>query len=180
MKNLILFSIVILLTAGCRPRVEEATDADELVPLASSVAPIAGAPLDTALALVEVELKGAIDNNLDNTGLTHFQRAEALSDRLLETRFPFQWLKSEAYSVEAKLRQIQALADRILAELRSGTPTDSAMRDLRAAQTEVKALRQALRQGGGAAPPTLDKLMAGEDTMATTASLVSEGTDAGH
>lgn len=178
MKNLILF-LIIIVTAACRPRTDDTADADQAPP-AASVAPIAGAPLDTALALVDNELRLAIDNHLDNTGFAHFQRAEALSDRLLETRFPFAWLKGQSYSLEAKLRQIQALADRILAELRSGTPPDSAMYDLKLAQSEVALLRQAMRAGGGAAPMPLDKLMAGQDTMGTTASLAGGGGNEGH
>lgn len=169
MKNLILLTILVLTAAGCRPRTDESDGADAAPP-AAAVAPIAGAPLDTALALVDTELRLAIDNRLDNTGFAHFQRAEALSDRLLETRFPFQWLKGQSYSLEARLRQIQALADRVMAQLRSGTPPDSAMYELRMAQAEVASLRQALRLGGGAAPASLDKLMAGQDSMATAAS----------
>src|SRR3954471_3119358 len=179
MKNPILYLIIALSVSACRQATDE-TDDTELAPPAASVAPIVGAPLDTALALVDGELNKAIDNKLDNTGFQHFQRAEALSDRLLETRYPFQWLKGEAYALEAKLRQIQALADRVAAELRSGTPPDSAMYDLRLAQNEVANLRRALRLGGGAAPPSLDKLMEGQDTMATTASLASEGSGDGH
>jgi hypothetical protein len=179
MKTLILCLILALPVVACRQNTEEADDT-ETAPPAASVAPIAGAPLDTALALVDKELRLAIDNKLDNTGFQHFQRAEALSDRLLETRYPFQWLKGESYALEAKLRQIQALADRVAAELRSGTPPDSAMYDLRLAQTEVTSLRSALKAGGGTAPLSLDKLMEGQDTMATTASLASEGGGDGH
>jgi hypothetical protein len=179
MKNLILLLILVVTAAGCRPRTDESVDVDPAPP-AAAVAPIAGAPLDTALALLDNELRKAVENRLDNTGFAHFQRAEALSDRLLETRYPFQWLKGQSYSVESKLRQVQALADRIMAQLRSGTSPDSAMYELRMAHDQVVSLRQALRAGGGAAPPSLDKLMAGQDTMSTTASLAGAETNEGH
>jgi hypothetical protein len=174
MKNVFLGLILIVAAAGCRAQTDIADDVEQGPPPAS-VANVTGAPLDTALALLEKELQAALTNHLDDTGFDHFQKAEALSDRLLETRYPFQWLKGQSYSLDAKLRQIQALADRILAEMRAGAAVDTAMYDLRLAHTEVRNLRQALKAGGGALPPSLDRLMAGQDTLGTTAQLASEG-----
>jgi hypothetical protein len=178
MKNVILGLILIAAAAGCRARTDIADEVEQGPPPAT-VATVAGTPLDSALALVEKELQAAMTNRLDGTGYDHFQRAEALSDRLLETRYPFRWLKGQSYAVDAKLRQIQALADRVLAEIRAGVPTDSAMYDLRLAHTEVRNLRQALRNGGGPPPPSLEKLMAGQDTMSTTAQLATDRASAG-
>jgi hypothetical protein len=178
MKQLILWSTLILTAAGCN----SGPDRERSSSLASSAAitSVTGIPLDSALALLDTELRAAIDNKLDDTGFERFQRAEALTDRLLETRYPFQWLKGYSYSVEAKLRQIQALADRILAEQKGGLPPDSAMPDLRTAQAEVIWLRRALREGGGPAPPSIDKLLAGQDTIAPVAPIGASEPDEGH
>ncbi len=163
MKNNIVLSILILAAVGC-DGLRDREQVVEEAPPAAAVAPITGMPLDTALALLDVELRAAIENKLDDTGYQRFQRAEALTDRLLETRYPFQWLKGQAYSVESKLRQVQALADRVLAMKMSGVPVDSAMPDLQMLRAEVVWLREALRGGGGPPPPPLAKLLAGEDT----------------
>ena len=139
---------LILLLAACGPRTEETQQA----PPAAAVAPIAGVALDTALALLHSELSAAYENDLDDAGIARFQRAEALTDRLLETRYPT-WLRSESYSVDAKLRQIQALADRVVAQIGSNAPKDSALTDLKLLMSSVTALREALKAGGGAPPP---------------------------
>ena len=64
---------------------------------------------------------------------------QELTDRLLETRYP-RWLRSESYSVDAKLRQIQALADRVVAEIGSNAPKDSSLSDLKLLMGSVTAL----------------------------------------
>jgi hypothetical protein len=162
MKKAIQWSILVLFCAGCGPRGDEPQQA----PPAAAVAPIAGVPLDTALALLHTELTAALAGELNDIALTRFERAEALTDRLLETRYSVRFLRSEAYSVEAKLRQIQALADRIVAEIGSNSPRDTALTDLRLLMKEVTDLRAALKLGGGPAPPSLDQLLAGKrDTV---------------
>ncbi|NIP77977.1 MAG: hypothetical protein GWM90_01745, partial [Gemmatimonadetes bacterium] len=45
--------------------------------------------------------------------------AEAISDRLIHAERPVDWLAS-GYDVEARLRQLQAMADRVVARLRRG------------------------------------------------------------
>jgi hypothetical protein len=167
MKNLIPFLVLVVsASSACnRGGAADTASAEATAPPAAAVTSVAGMPLDSALVLLSNELDAAIANRLDNTGFERFQRAEALTDRLLETRYPFAWLKSESYSLESKLRQIQALADRILAEQRSGLDADSVLVDVRLAREEVAELRDALRRGGERAPPPLEKLLAGRDTL---------------
>jgi hypothetical protein len=154
--------IVLLLLAGCQ-RLEEPTQ--EAEPPASAIAPIGGAPLSKALELLDRELVAAIRGRLEGDGRDSFLRAEAISDRLLETQYPFRWLRAGSYSVDARLRQVQALADRVLAQLRSGQPRDQVLGDVQLLRRNVLELRQALAQGGGPAPPPLDRLLAGRDTL---------------
>jgi hypothetical protein len=163
----VLMAALLLVSARCGPRADSGADSEEAPP-AAAIAPIAGLPLDSALVLLNVELSAALEKQLDNTGFVRFQRAEALTDRLLETRYPFEWLKDGSYAVESKLRQIQALADRVLAEVHTGMRPDSALHDVRLLQAEVLGLRTSLTHGGGPAPPTLEALMAGKDTTSTT------------
>jgi hypothetical protein len=162
MNKSIFWSCLILLCA-CNGRTGDRNESVE-APLPPAITSVSGLPLDSALALLDVELKAALESKLDDTGFERFQRAEALTDRLLETRYPFQWLKGPSYSVDSKLRQIQALADRILAKHRSGMPADSAVPDLERVRHEVVWLRTELRNGGGAAPPAIEKLLSGQDT----------------
>jgi hypothetical protein len=178
MKQLILWSALVLTAVGCNSR--QNRERSGSTPTSAAITSVTGIPLDSALALLDTELRAAIDHKLDDTGFERFQRAEALTDRLLETRYPFYWLKGYSYSVDSKLRQIQALADRILAEQKSGLPADSAMPDLRSAQAEVVWLRRALREGGGPAPTPIDKLLAGQDTITPVAPIGAAEPDEGH
>ena len=88
--------------------------------------------------------------------------AEAISDRLLETQLPFTWLQDRAYGVPSMLRQIQALADRIVAEQLWGGPVmdQQKLADLQDLQNKVKTLRAGLRGKGGVSPLPLDSLLA--------------------
>ncbi len=166
MKKLLSWSILIVGLAGCdRMPGAEAAQTPEAAPIPS----LAGVPLDTALAMLGKELDLAIEHKLDDAGYVAFQRAESITDRLLETRYPFQWLASESYSVQSRLRQIQSLADRVTAQVRSGMPPDSAVPDVRLVRQDVTRLREALKKGGGPAPPPLEKILAGQDTSAAAA-----------
>lgn len=129
-------------------------------PPAAAVAPVTpGMPLDTVLALLETELDAALDDADDETLQAHLVRAEAITDRLLDSRLPFAWLTRERYSLDARLRQVQALADRVVAQIRSRAPRDSVLRDARDLRTDVHTLRTELSEGGGPAPPPLDQLL---------------------
>jgi hypothetical protein len=92
-------------------------------------------------------------------------RAEAITDRLLDSRLPFEWLTAERYSVDARLRQIQALADRVTAQLRTRAPRESALEDARALRGDVQRLQAELAEGGGAAPTPLEQLLSAADTV---------------
>jgi hypothetical protein len=162
MKKAIRLLILMVAVAACGPRTEEPQQA----PPAAAVAPIAGVPLDTALALLYTELSAAHSGELNDMALARFERAEALTDRLLETRYSVRYLRAGSYSVEAKLRQIQALADRIVAQIGASAPKDSSLADLRLLMRDVTALREALKQGGGPPPTPIEKLLAGQrDTV---------------
>lgn len=116
--------------------------------------------LDQALALLERELDAALEDR-NNLGV-HLNRAEALTDRLLETQLPFTWLQDSAYGVASMLRQIQALADRVVAQRASGKPEIAPLMltDLGDLQQKVKTLRAGLRGRGGPSPLPLDSLLA--------------------
>jgi hypothetical protein len=121
--------------------------------------------LDENLALVEQELVWILEHGLAGEGRERAYRAESLTDRLLESRPPFQWL-SNGYYMEARLRQVQSMADRIVARLRRGEPDTQIMQDVRALHQQVTGLQAAVREGGGGdAPPPLDVLLAPLDTV---------------
>lgn len=87
-------------------------------------------------------------------------RAEAVTDRLIHAERSVDWLAS-GYDVEARLRQLQALADRVVARLRRGASLESVEGDVRTMQRAVADLQEQLAQpGGGRAPPPLDSLLA--------------------
>jgi len=152
---------LLLPLAACGPR--EAVE--EQAPPAAAVERLTGMPLHEGLTLLEHELVAAMQGGLDGEGLTAFLRAEAVTDRLLETRFPFDWLSEESYSVQARVRQIQSLADRVEALVRTGAPRDSALAELRGLRADVLELRQQLAQGGVPRPLPLERLLAGRDTL---------------
>lgn len=86
--------------------------------------------------------------------------AEAITDRLLETAPPVEWLP-EQYSVDATLRQFQAAADRIVARLRRGATIREVDEELAELAASVAHLSQVLEEGTGTvAPPDLDSLLA--------------------
>lgn len=160
MKKLLLLLIIAAACEQSNP--EESAVSGPAPPPAAALVPLKGADqLDQTLYLLEKELNAALAGDLDGDGQNRLVRAEAISDRLLETRLPFAWLSSQAYAVEPMLRQIQALADRILAQQRSGARKELIHRDLMDLRRKVVELRAALRAGGTHAPPTLDQLLAG-------------------
>jgi hypothetical protein len=86
--------------------------------------------------------------------------AEAITDRLMQASRPVDWL-SGGYDVEARLRQLQAMADRVVAMLRRGAELTSVEPDVTVMIRAVEDLQaQLARPGGGPAPPTLDSLLA--------------------
>jgi len=160
MKRLL---IIVMVAGACqRSNPEESAVSGPAPPPAAALVPLKGADqLDETLYLLEKELNEALAGDLDGDGVNRLVRAEAISDRLLETRLPFAWLNSQQYAVEPKLRQIQALADRILAQQRTGIRRETIHRDLMDLRRRVVELRVALREGGTHMPPSLDQLLAG-------------------
>lgn len=132
-------------------------------PPAAMIAPVRESmTLDEKLARLEAELDAALRmEHLDDAARVRLFRAEAITDRLLEERPPVAWL-ARGYEVEANLRQLQSLADRIVAELRREEPEAMIREDILRLRREVGQLRPALAMpGGGALPVPLDSLLAG-------------------
>ena len=118
-----------------------------------------GVGLETRLDRLESDLTAVLDADLDEDALVYLMRAEATTDRLLEDEPSHAWLGS-GYYVEARLRQIQALADRIVSEVRRGVARELVLEDVAALRLSVTDLREQLQQpGNGAAPPPLDSLL---------------------
>jgi len=134
---------------------------------AAALAPIPGdMPLDSTLAMLEAELESALGGGTGDDDVNRsLLRAEAISDRLLESRMPFEWLSGAGYSVEARLRQVQSLADRVAAQLRVRGPRDRMLADAEDLRRQVAQLRADLARGGGAAPTPLDELLQRRDTL---------------
>lgn len=157
----------LLAGSACGRRNADALDAQPEPPAAWAPVP-AGMPLDRSLEMLNEELETVLRAGLDEPDITqHLLRAEVITDRLLEANVPFGWLTGEAYSVEAKLRQIQALADRIVAEIRSQAPGDSVLADVRQLRHDTSAMRAELAAGGAEPPTPIKDLLAGRDSART-------------
>jgi hypothetical protein len=164
-KTLLL--MVALVLAGCEKSPPEETALSGPAPPAAALISLSGGlTLDQALAMMERELSYALRGEGDVAA--RLEIAETITDRLLETQLPFAWITSRSYSVEPMLRQIQALADRIIAERRSGEHPDVVRRDMVDLLALVRGLRAGLSQGGGPQPASLDSLLAryAADTLA--------------
>lgn len=150
-----------LLAVGCR----SAEDADPLAQQTERAAPAAAvAPaadsvgLSGQLASLEAELRAAIEAEGDGL-MDRMARAEAITDRLLESEPQVAWLAQD-YFTEARLRQLQVMADRVIARLRRGASFDQLEPDLDSFVRAVERLRERLASGGSAeAPPPLDSLL---------------------
>lgn len=145
--------------AGCRRNPEESAVSQPAPPPAAALAR-GTITLDNSLQELEKELSTALGTGLDDSGGSHILRAEAITDRLLEAQLPFTWLAAGPYHLESKVRQLQALADRVVAELRSGMDRTALMQEVTALRKDVIDLRRAVALGGGNPPPALDSLLA--------------------
>jgi hypothetical protein len=147
---------------GCQGRnPEEERMSDPAPPPAAMIAPDRESmTLEEKLALLERELSAALQGELEGRALTRMLRAEAITDRLLESAPPFPWLATN-YSVDTRLRQLQALADRVVAQLRRDAPRERVLRDVAALHKQVVELQEELAQGGIDPPVPLDSLFAG-------------------
>lgn len=161
MKRTFLVIFLSLGGAGCWASPEDAAVGAEAPPPAAALTEIGSTtPLDEGLALLEAELDSVLRGELaDAERNARLLRAEAITDRLLETRLPFEWIDAANYSLAARLRQIQALGDRVIAQLRSGAPGDSLIADIANLRGDVAGLRAAIAEGGTRAPPSLEQLL---------------------
>ncbi|MGQ0813988.1 MAG: hypothetical protein ACT4O1_05935 [Gemmatimonadota bacterium] len=151
---------------GCRQNPEESATSQPAPPPAAALAR-QNLPLDQSLKELEKELSEALGKGMDGSAEGNILRAEAITDRLLESEIPFAWLTANAYDLSSYLRQIQALADRIMAQMRSGVDQVTVTREVTELRRKVIALRGSLARGGGNAPPTLDSLLAGYEADST-------------
>jgi hypothetical protein len=155
----VILMFVGLALPGCWDAPGEAP-AQAAPPPAAALAPLSsGNTLDQALGLLEAELQAAAANNLEGSGVGNVLRAEAITDRLLETRQPFEWITAERYFVDARIRQIQSEADRIVAQIQSGVARDSVVAAISGLADAVTRLRGELAAGGTQAPPPLRQLL---------------------
>jgi hypothetical protein len=161
MKRTFLAFVLALPCAGCWVSPEEGAVGAEAPPPAAALTEIGSTtPLDHGLGLLEEELTMVLEQELDDAERNaRLLRAEAITDRLLETRLPFEWLSADNYGLDARLRQIQALGDRVVAQLRSGAPQDSLLVDVARLRADVAELRASIAEGGTRAPPPLEQLL---------------------
>jgi hypothetical protein len=155
MRRLILILPLTLSVWACDIRQDQSRVARDAPPAAAVLAPGQGVDLSEMLTRIDREIEEAMAGEPDRV-LT----AEAMSDQLLHVPRDVDWLAT-GYSVEARLRQIQAQADGIVAMLRRGASLAAVEPDLRTLQASIRDLqRQLALPGGGAAPPTLETLLA--------------------
>lgn len=128
---------------------------DGAPPAAAQIAPgMQTATLDDQLRTLRAEIEAARAGDPERL-LT----AEAVSDQLMQAQRSVDWL-AIGYDVEARLRQLQAMADRIVAQLRRGATLTSVEEDVETMHAAVDDLLTHLaRPGGGMAPPSLDSLL---------------------
>ena len=153
-----------LIVAACDRAGADLTTGDgdaQLPPPAAAMSTESGLGLDSRLERLEADLGRVIEAGLNDESQVYILAAEATTDRLLEEQPTADWLRT-GYLVEARLRQIQALADRIVSELRREVADELILEDVAALRASVRDLRaQLAAQGNGAAPPSLDSLLAG-------------------
>lgn len=148
----------ILAACGPTPPAEESSQA--AIAVMAEIRP--GTPLDSMLFLLDRHLVNAMAGQMESEALDEFRRAEAITDRLLEARMPFEWITAEQYSLESKLRQIQSGADRVNAQVRTGVPRIQMLQDLRSLRSDVARLRQTIAGGGTTAPVPVSQLLSGD------------------
>jgi len=177
-----------LLVAGCERAGADVADSGEggqLPPPAAALTAEGGISLDRRLELLDADLARVIEGALDSDAQAALLAAEATTDRLLEDEPAAAWLAT-GYLVEARLRQIQALADRIVAEFRRGVQKELVLEDVAELRLAVGDLRNRITaQGNGPAPAPLDSLLAGSGeertglggVPATSGSSEDSGTD---
>ncbi|HEX6307227.1 MAG TPA: hypothetical protein VFZ69_03505 [Longimicrobiales bacterium] len=159
MKSIALLLFTCML-AGCGPSRPADDSPQATYAVLAQVRP--GTPLEEMLEMLDRHLVNAMAGEMEGDALTEFNRAEAITDRLLEARMPFEWIPAEQYSLESRLRQIQSSADRVMAQVRVRVPRTQMLQDLRLLRTDVARLRQIVAAGGTAAPTAVERLLAGD------------------
>lgn len=157
MRNLWLALVVgLAVTAACgrTPQPDDGIRAGQAAP-----PPRTNPSLDASLARMEAELDTALAAGIDGAGIERLYRAEEISNRLLESHLPFAWLEDQRYSVDARLRQIQSVADRVVARIRSSGRQEDLVTDVESLRSEIRLLRVSLAKGGTAAPTPIDRLL---------------------
>ena len=151
------------LAVACGPTAPPQNAHEATIEVMAEVRP--GTALDEMLERLDQHLVAAMAGQLEGSAGDEFLRAEAITDRLLEARMPFEWIPSESYSLESRLRQIQSSADRILAQLRSAAPRQQVLQNLRELRSDVARLRQIAAQGGTTAPVPVSRLLSGDTAI---------------
>lgn len=165
---------VLVAAAGCQRSVEDEAMSAPPPPPAALIAPVRDSmTLDGKLERLEHELTAAIEGGLEGESLYRMFRAEAITDRLLESSLPFGWLADD-YFLDARLRQLQALADRVVSQLRRDEPIEQSLADAIELRRRVVELRAALAGQGGDPPTPLDSLLVAAHA-AEVMDTVSEG-----
>ncbi len=124
-----------------------------------------GTTLAEGLDIVAAVVDSAIASGLDETGMRQLYRAEALSDRVFETALPFGWLAGQNYRLEARVWQLQARADRIVARLRAGARREDVLPETEALRRDIAGLRAAIGEGGERPPESIDRLLQRLDSV---------------
>jgi hypothetical protein len=146
----------LLAASGCQRGGDDQPSGSAPAALLSPVAE--SAPLDAKLEHLQAELEAALAGEMDDRAYQRLIRAEAITDRLLEVPPPIGWLAA-SYDVESYLRQIQALADRIEAQIRRGGRPQAIRGDTEALHAMVVELRTAIAQPGGREPTRYESLL---------------------
>lgn len=165
---------LILLAAACGPTTLPDDSPEATIEVMAEIRP--GTPLDEMLERLDQHLVNAMAGQLEGDAGNEFLRAEAITDRLLEARMPFEWIPSQDYSLESKLRQIQSSADRVLAQLRTAAPRPQMLQELRNLRADVAMLRQTVAAGGESAPVAVDRLLSGDTAMIIEGAVTPTGT----
>lgn len=154
MRTFVILLSVLPILAACGERAELRVS-EEAPTSAAALAPgMETENLNEQLRKLEVELGHAVEGEPDRV-LT----AEAITDRLIHAERSVDWLAG-GYSVQARLRQLQAMADRVVALMRRGATLESVASDVSTMRAAVEDLQRRLAMpGGGSAPAPLDSLL---------------------
>lgn len=160
-KVLIVGALALAVSSCGRDPGQERLEAQGAPPAAAEISPAQGTEtLERQLERLRIELEAGMAGDPER-----LLAAEAITDGLMEARRPFDWLAT-GYDLEARLRQLQAMADRVVARLRRNAPLADVEEDVDMMQAALVDLRRQLAAGrGGPAPPTLDSLLA-QDPLA--------------